>query len=96
MTDIPEIRAAFLESWERNGNDPTKGESVFNSALAKYRIDAQKQQREVDQKASDEYMQKLAHRVMDVFENADDEDTADDVMPQVFAAIGLAEAFGAS
>jgi hypothetical protein len=54
------------------------------------------EQRETDQKASDEHMQKIAHRVMDVFENADEDDTADDVMQDVFAAIGLTEAFGAA
>ena len=42
-----------------------------------------------------EHMRKIAHRVMDVFENADEDTTADEIMPQVFAAIGLVQAFGA-
>lgn len=41
----------------------------------------------------DEHMQKLAHRVMDVFEEAEDDASALDVMPDVFAAIGLVESF---
>jgi len=53
MTDIPEIRAAFLESWERNGNDPAKGGAVFNRALIKYRTDAQKEQIEIDARVAD-------------------------------------------
>ena len=47
------------------------------------------------QQVIDEHMQKVAHRVMDVFENADEDTTADDIMPEVFAAIGLTQTFGA-
>ena len=42
-----------------------------------------------------EHMQQVAHRVMDVFENADQDALAEEVMADVFAAIGLAQAFGA-
>jgi hypothetical protein len=31
--DIPEVRAAFMDAWTRNGNDVTAGESVFNDWL---------------------------------------------------------------
>jgi hypothetical protein len=42
----------------------------------------------------DQHMQQVAHRVMDVFENADEDDLAEDVQQQVYAAIGLLPAFG--
>jgi hypothetical protein len=48
-------------------------------------------QRGVDQKATDDYMVKLAQRVMDVFDAADPEDTAEHLIPQVFAAMGIRE-----
>ena len=43
--------------------------------------------------AVEAHMKKLAHRVMDVFENADDDALADEIMPAVFEAIGLVDAF---
>jgi hypothetical protein len=39
------------------------------------------------------HMRTIAHRVIDVFENAEDDALAEDVMQEVFAAIGLVEAF---
>jgi hypothetical protein len=54
-------------------------------------IAAAEWQRGVDQKATDDYMVKLAQRVMDVFDAADPEDTAEHLIPQVFAAIGIKE-----
>ncbi|GAA4774449.1 hypothetical protein [Microbacterium gilvum] len=42
----------------------------------------------------DAHMRQVAHRVMDVFQNADEDALADEVMADVFTAIGLVEAFG--
>lgn len=44
----------------------------------------------------DEHMQQVAHRVMDVFGKADDDALAEEVLADVFTAIGLTEAFGAA
>lgn len=46
------------------------------------------------QQVIDAHMQKIAHRVMDVFERADEDTTADEIMADVFTAIGLSQAFG--
>lgn len=48
---------------------------------------------EKGQSVIDEHMRKVSHRVMDVFEAADEETLADEIMTEVFAAIGLVEAF---
>jgi hypothetical protein len=45
------------------------------------------------QQIIDEHMVKVSHRVMDVFENADEDALAEDVMPDIFEAIGLVENF---
>lgn len=45
------------------------------------------------QQIIDEHMQKVAHRVISVFEEADEDATADEVMEDVFWAIGLVESF---
>lgn len=37
----------------------------------------------------DAHMQKVAHRVMDVFENADEDALAEEVMEDVLSAIGI-------
>lgn len=33
MTDIPTMRGIFLDWWNRNGYDPTKGEVEFDEWL---------------------------------------------------------------
>lgn len=38
--DNPEVRGAFLQVWNDNGNDPTQGESVFADWLAGVRNNA--------------------------------------------------------
>ena len=45
------------------------------------------------QRAVDAHMQKIAHRVMDVFEEADEDTLADDIMQDIFAAVGIVEVF---
>jgi hypothetical protein len=45
------------------------------------------------QEIIDRHMRQVAQRVIDVFENADEDATADDIMQDVFEAIGLVEAF---
>ena len=47
------------------------------------------------QAAIDDHMRALAQRVIDVFEDADEDALAEGVMSDVFSAIGLLEAHGA-
>lgn len=45
------------------------------------------------QQQADIHAQQLAHRVMDVFENADEDALAEDIQADIYAAIGLQQAF---
>ena len=89
-TEVERLRAALEGSEESR----LMGEQKLASAQAENaRLTAQLQ---AAQEASDDHMQKLAHRVMDVFGNADEDALAEEIMQDVFAAIGLTEAFGAA
>lgn len=37
--DVPDVRAAFFQAWQANGNDPTQAEHVFNDWLNTVRRD---------------------------------------------------------
>lgn len=49
---------------------------------------------EIDpQEVIDSHIRGMIHRVMDVFENADEDTLADEIMEDVFEAMGLVEVF---
>lgn len=66
---------------------------VLHSRSPRQVIDTHMQK--IAQHVIDTHMQKISHRVMDVFEKASEDTLADEIMTDVFAAIGLTEAFGA-
>jgi hypothetical protein len=64
----------------------------FFRALVAERDEAQGKLAQV-QPTIDAHMQQVAHRVMDVFEKADEDALAEEIMQEVFTAIGLVESF---